>query len=67
MTADQKYPQPPRVDWTRIAASGSSTMTDSQMLAAPTRNDVVPNAFLTPGPGPDESPLDSGRAGTPSN
>ena len=40
--ADQNAAQPPFADCQTIAASGSRTMTLSQIDAAPTRNDVVP-------------------------
>ncbi len=40
--ASQNACQPPPADCHRIAASGSSTMTLSQIDAAPTRSDVVP-------------------------
>ena len=39
LTADQNASQPPPADCHRIAASGSSTMSDSHIVAAPTRSD----------------------------
>ena len=42
LTAVQNALQPPPADCHRMAASGSSTMTLSQNVAAPTRSDVVP-------------------------
>src|SRR4051812_28705200 len=62
VAALQNASQPPPADCHTIAASGSSTMTDSHVVATPTRSDVLPYRLLKKprdGPAP-PSPV-SGR------
>src|SRR6478752_3183002 len=62
LTADQNASQPPPADCHRIAASGSSTMIDSHIVAAPTRSEVLPYLRVSDPEGPEPpSPVSSGR------
>src|SRR5581483_3005277 len=49
VTAATKPGQPPLPDCQTIAASGSSTITDSHIIATPRRNEVVPRAARSGG------------------
>src|ERR1700754_2680948 len=46
VTAAQNASHPPPADCHTMAASGSSTMTESHVVATPTRSDVLPYRLL---------------------